>query len=216
MTDAISSSCQIPMNPNGRSFDNLIEDFRKDCELRKFSTARYYALVARRICIWLEERNISVTEITKNDLKDFLYHLQEERTLKFASIRRHFIVMNCLYSYLEEEGLIAVNPIPAFTRRYLNLYKNDSDSEPRQLISIEDAAKLVSATLETRDQAIILLFLKTGMRLGELASLDVSDVNLMGLRSCNKINYVNSIFYIRLNCIIPFSMKFLNDQVYFF
>jgi integrase/recombinase XerD len=149
--------------------------------LRKFATANDYALAARKFCIWLETRNVNVTEITKNDLKDFLYHLQEERVLKFRSILHEFVMLNCLYSYLEEEGLIAVNPVPAFRKRYLNLYKNDSDSEQRQIIGIEDAAKLVSATLETRDQAIILLFLKTGMRLSELASLDVSDVNMAGL-----------------------------------
>jgi len=181
MNASMTPSCQIPLSPNGRSFDSIIERFQKDCELRKFATAKDYALTARSFCIWLETRNISVTNITKNDLRDFLYHLQAERALKFASIRHQFVTINCLYSYLEEEGLIAVNPVPAFRKRYIGMYKNDSDSEQRQIISIEDAAKLVSATFETRDRAIILLFLKTGMRLGEMGSLDVSDLNLQEL-----------------------------------
>jgi len=181
MNDAISLSCQIPLSPDRKSFDSLIEHFRKDCELRKFVSADKCARVARKFCQWLEERNTSVTETTKNDLKDYLYHMQAVRALKFGSIQREFTFINCLYSYLEEEGLIAVNPVPAFRKRYLCAFKNDSDSEKRQIISIEDAAKLASATLETRDQAIILPFLKTGMRLGELAALDVSDVDLKGL-----------------------------------
>lgn len=181
MNAAINSSSQVPLNSNHPSFDNLIEHFRKDCELRKFVTAKKCAIDTRKLCLWLEARKKGVTEITKNDLKDYLYHMQEERGLKFESIKREFTTINCFYSYLEEEELISQNPIPAFRKRYLSAYKNDPNSEKRQIISIEDAARLVSSTLETRDRAIILLFLKTGMRLGELASLDVSDVNMNDL-----------------------------------
>ena len=178
MNVAINSSSQAPLNSNHRSFDNLIEHFRKDCELRKFVRAKQCAMDARKLCLWLETRKRGVTEITKNDLKDYLYHMQEGRGLKFETIKREFTTINCFFSYLEEEELIPHNPIPAFRKRYISAYKNDSNSETRQIISVEDAARLVSSTLETRDRAIILLFLKTGMRLGELASLDVSDVNL--------------------------------------
>lgn len=181
MNEAMKSSCRAPLSPSQRSSDSLIMAFQKDCELRKFATAEGYAQTVYRFCLWLNERNIDVTLISKIDLKDYLYYLQEERGLKFKSIQRGFTAINCFYSYLEEEELIATNPIPPFMRRYLSVYKNDSDSEQRQIIGIEDAAKLVSATLETRDQAMILPLLKTGMRLGELASLDVSDVNLHGL-----------------------------------
>lgn len=181
MNSAISSSCQAPLNLDHQSHDDLIDRFQRDCELRKFATSRHYAQLARRFCTWLEERNITAPAITKKDLREYLYHMQKNKALKFKSIRYNFTVINCLYSFLEEEELISVNPVPSFMKRYLNIYKNDSESEKRQIISIDDAARLVSSTLETRDQAIILLFFKTGMRLSELASLDVSDVNLEDL-----------------------------------
>jgi len=178
MNDVLSSSCQASLILNPKSYDDLINHFWKDCELRKFATARSYAITARRYCAWLDERNMTAPVASKRDLKEYLYYMQKKKALKFGTIKYNFIAINCLYSYLEEEELIAANPVPAFVKRYVCAYKDDSDSERRQLISVEDAAKLVSATLETRDQAIIILFLKTGMRLGELASLDVSDVNM--------------------------------------
>jgi len=178
MNDAMSYPCKASLSPNYLNHDDLINRFQKDCELRKFSTSMNYAIVAKRFCAWLDERNIVAPAVTKRDLKEYLYHLQKKKLFKFGTIRYDFIVINCLFSYLEEEELISANPVPSFMKRYLNVYKNDSESEKRQIISIEDAAKLVSSTLETRDQAIILLFLKTGMRLSELGSLDVSDVNL--------------------------------------
>jgi integrase/recombinase XerD len=56
------------------------------------------------------------------------------------------------------------------------LYKDEV--RQRQLISIEDAKKMVRATIDTRDRAILLLLLKTGIRRNELVTLDLEDVNL--------------------------------------
>jgi len=178
MIDSISSSSPASSDPCPGIHEELVDRFRKDCELRKFTTSNSYSLSARRFCIWLETRNVSASEVTKKDLKDYIYHLQKNRRLKFGSIRHDFIAINCFYSFLEEEELISSNPVPAYMKRYLGIYKNDSESERRQIISVDDAATLMSSILETRDKAIILLFLKTGMRLGELASLDVSNISL--------------------------------------
>ena len=68
------------------------------------------------------------------------------------------------------------NPVPAIQKKYFKQFKGQTQS--RQLISVEDAAKLVRATIDTRDRAILMIFLKTGIRRGELISLDVEDVSL--------------------------------------
>ncbi len=57
-------------------------------------------------------------------------------------------------------------------------YKNDNDSEIRKLISVEDASRLVNSILDSRDRCILVLLFKTGMRVGELSSLDVTDIDL--------------------------------------
>ncbi|MCX6642506.1 MAG: tyrosine-type recombinase/integrase, partial [Candidatus Bathyarchaeota archaeon] len=43
---------------------------------------------------------------------------------------------------------------------------------------VEDASRLVNSILDSRDKCILVLLFKTGMRLGELTSLDVGDVDL--------------------------------------
>ncbi|HQF17654.1 MAG TPA: tyrosine-type recombinase/integrase [Methanotrichaceae archaeon] len=156
--------------------DDLIDSFQQDCKLRNFATARVYARTAKNYCRWMEENQMDVFSVTNRELKEYLHYLHEDRHLKFESIRRIFSHVGSFYDYLVDEGMVTSNPIPTFVKRYLSLYKKN-DSERRQLVSIQEAAKLVSATLETRDRAIILLFLKTGMRLGEMAKLDVSDID---------------------------------------
>ena len=54
--------------------------------------------------------------------------------------------------------------------------------QERQLISIEDMARLVNSEMDIRNKAIIILLAKTGIRRNELIILDVSDVDLVEMR----------------------------------
>ena len=157
--------------------DELIKDFYDYCRLRKFSTSRQYAQIASSFCRWLESKDSDVNSINKALLKEYLIYLREDRQLRHDSIKHIFSHLNTLYDYMEDEGIIETNPIPAFRKRYLATYKNEDAPQQRKLISIEDASMLVASTLETRDRAIILLLLKTGIRRSELCSLDIDDVD---------------------------------------
>lgn len=64
-------------------------------------------------------------------------------------------------------------------RRYLRRHKDNGDGHERQLISVEDMARMINSTLDTRDKAIVAPPVKTGIRRNELISLDVSDVDLV-------------------------------------
>jgi integrase/recombinase XerD len=83
------------------------------------------------------------------------------------------------YEYLAEEGLVLTNPVPPFRNRYVHQYKEQLAQDVRQLISVEDAARLVNLILDSRAKAIFMLLFKTGMRASELLALDVEDVNLL-------------------------------------
>ncbi len=80
-----------------------------------------------------------------------------------------------------DEELISSNPVTSFKRRYLRKYKDENTSDARQIISVEQASLLVNSTLNSRDKAILVLLFKTGMRRGELHSLDVDDIDFENL-----------------------------------
>lgn len=50
--------------------------------------------------------------------------------------------------------------------------------ERRQLINIRQAADMIATTFSTRDQVMLMLLFKTGIRRGELTASDVSNVDL--------------------------------------
>ena len=154
----------------------LLDDFKADCELRKIDRYGMYYFYSRQFCRFLESRGKDPLQVEKDDLKAYLQAIRD-RGLQTSSQRKVFVCISALYAFAVDEDLLESNPILPFTRRYLRQYK-DNGSEPKQLISIDQAAMLINSILHSRDKAILTLLLKTGMRRGELCSLDLGDLDL--------------------------------------
>ena len=60
------------------------------------------------------------------------------------------------------------NQILLIQKRYLKAYKDSNPGQERQLISIEDMARIINSELNIRDKAIITLLAKTGIIRNEL------------------------------------------------
>jgi integrase/recombinase XerD len=140
-------------------------------------TTMDYVYRTRAYCAFLETRGKNPLKADRNDLRDFLAHLKA-KGLKFRTIDAIYTSLSAFYEFLIIEGLVEYNPVLPFRKYYLRRYKKDNDSETRKLISVEDASKLVNSILDTRDRCILVLLFKTGMRVGELTSLDVDDIDL--------------------------------------
>jgi len=164
-----------PADNNNAS--DLIQKFHEDCELRGMVATMEYIYKAKEYCAFLEARGKNPLNANRDDLRAFLARLKT-RELKFETIKKSFTSLSAFYEFLIMDGFVEFNPILPFRKYYLRRYKNSSDSENRKLIGIEDASRLVNSILETRDKCILVLLFKTGMRVGELTSLDMSDVNL--------------------------------------
>jgi integrase/recombinase XerD len=129
----------------------------------------------QRYLRWCGFNNLDAETGHKEDLVAYLSHLRESR-LKQRSIKSDFSYLSVWFSYLVEQGKLASNPIPNISKRYLKGYK--AETPQRKMLKIEEAARMVQATLDSRDRCVLLLLLKTGIRRHELADLDILDVDL--------------------------------------
>jgi integrase/recombinase XerD len=172
VAQVIAASAATNTNAN-----DLVQRFHEDCNLRGMVSVMDYIYRAKEYCAFLETRGKNPLNADKDDLRAFLSRLKE-RGLKFKTIDRIYSCLSAFYEFLIIEGLVEYNPILPFRKYYLRRYKNDSDSEIRKLISVEDASRLANSILDSRDKCILVLLFKTGMRVGELTSLDVGDVDL--------------------------------------
>lgn len=154
-----------------------LEDFNLDMEARglaKISQATIKWAV-QRYQRWCYTNNLDAEKGRKDDLVAYLSHLRESR-LKQRSIKSDFSYLSIWFSYLVERGMLASNPIPSISKRYLKSYK--AETPQRKMLTVEEAARMVQATLDSRDRCVLLLLFKTGVRRHELAELDITDVDL--------------------------------------
>jgi integrase/recombinase XerD len=156
---------------------DLIKRFQEDCSLRHMVSTMEYIYRVKKYCAFLETRGKNPLTVGRDDMKAFLGQL-DDKGLKYGTIKRIYACVSAFYEFLIEEELVEYNPILPFRKYYLRRYKNGNDSESRKLISVEDASRLVNSILDNRDKCILVLLFKTGMRVGELTSLDVDDVNI--------------------------------------
>ncbi len=177
-------SAPVPTKDEKMSID--IKNFVKDCRARgltEHTTATYKSNVATFLDFVGNPLNVDVSILCK-----FLDYLKEMdykrgRTIKKGvhpkTIKAYFSAISTFYEYLVFTQQIAVNPIPSFTRRYLSRIKQQYNGEnSRQLISIEQMKQIINMDMPIQDKAILMVMAKTGVRRGELLSMDINDLNL--------------------------------------
>ena len=152
-----------------------------DCKIRGMSPRSFpgYNAALRSFMKYLDDNNVSLLNVGQENLIDFIRYLRLERKVAQRTIELTFSVISSLYEYLIFAGHLEVNPVLPVRKRYLKRYKNNVDPHERQLISIEDMARMITSTMNIRDRAILTMLAKTGIRRNELITLDVADVNLI-------------------------------------
>jgi len=164
--------------------DRLITDFVKDCALRGMSprSIPHYGYIPKVFKNYLECRNANFENVDKNLLRGFIEYLRIEKGSAGKTVENYFAVLSTFYDYLTFEGIVSSNPVLPIRRRYLRRYKDNGAAQERQLISIEDMARLINSEMDIRNKAILTLLAKTGIRRNELITLDVSDVDLVEMK----------------------------------
>ena len=111
-----------------------------------------------------------VRKITTEDIRKYLSEYQKKNNCgktTLDNIRRN---ISSFFSWLEEEDHILKSPV----RR---IHKIKTKTSVKEVISDEDIEKLRDSCDVPRDMAIIDLLYSTGMRVGELVRLNISDIN---------------------------------------
>ncbi len=109
-------------------------------------------------------------DVNKGDVEAFIER-EQDRGIKITTIRTKLVSILSFLRYWMEEGV--VSPEVFFRRIRLQM----PERLPRAMES-DDLQKLLSVIDHTRDRAIILVLLRTGMRIGELLSTRMSEIHL--------------------------------------
>ena len=136
---------------------------------------------------FMEERGITaVTRISPEDLHAYIRYLNER---KFApsTVSRNIASIKALYQYLSREGRIKDNIAEALKAPKI-------EKKTPEILSMEEVVRLLeqpsgNSDKEIRDKAKLELLYATGIRVTELITLLVQDVNLqMGVILCRDLH----------------------------
>lgn len=117
----------------------------------------------------------SLDKVDKNVLRDYLAYLMEQDITK-ASIIRKLSAIRSFYRYLAREGILTSNPLEkaASPRRDRRLPSFLTVDETVRLLKAPDPA----TPQGLRDRALMELIYAAGLRVSELAKLNLEQINL--------------------------------------
>ena len=157
--------------------NDFVEQYAKDVRAQGLTTGTIlaYRLNIEKFMLFFNKKKI--TEIDKLDLRDYVAHMREDKGFTSNTLRYNLAAISSFYEWLIFEGLANSNPVLEVRKRYLKNYKNDGEKHTHQLISIEQASKMVKGCIDVRDRAILMVLFKTGIRRNEMLSLDIADID---------------------------------------
>jgi site-specific recombinase XerD len=137
-------------------------------------TLRAYGDDLTQFLAWVEKNRVDFdvpTRFTRGDIEGFMQYLAAQRMTGVTRVRK-LAAIRKFFTFLQENSIIAANPTHTVkgARR--------EEKEPNILYKEQYKALLYEASDNIRDYAIIQTFLQTGIRLSELVSLRVEDVDL--------------------------------------
>jgi site-specific recombinase XerD len=109
-------------------------------------------------------------DLERADLEAFIEH-EQDRGLKISTVKTRMAFIMAFLHFLVEQNLVPGTAMKKTIRFKL------PDALPRA-IAPKDLRKLLSMIHNTRDRALILLLLRTGIRIGEALGLTLNDIDL--------------------------------------
>jgi site-specific recombinase XerD len=121
-------------------------------------------------------KNISPAQITKQTFRLYLGQLRREDYLA-TSINRKIACLKSFFGYLYRQNLVSINPASGLfsLKTEKKIPKTLNYDVIKQALLLPDE----NSPIGIRDEAIIELFYGTGIRLGELSNLKLTDVDFV-------------------------------------
>ena len=130
-------------------------------------TIQYYRVTIEKM---LQEQICSVRKITTEDMRAYLSDYQKINNCSKVTVDNVRRNISSFFSWLEDENYILKSPM----RR---IHKIKTNQQIKEVISDEDIERLRDNCRCKRDLAMIDLLYSTGIRVGELVNLNISDVD---------------------------------------
>ena len=162
---------------------DILDRFIASKEIEGYSTRtlNYYRDNINKM---LDTVNLPINEITTEILRNYLSDYKSNSNAGMVTIDNIRRTSSSFFAWLENEDYIVKSPV----RR---IHKVKTTRRVKETLTDENLEKLRDTCSNVRDLAILELLISTGMRVGELIRLNISDINFQE-RSCIVLGKGNS------------------------
>ena len=138
-------------------------------------TVQSYEIDLEQYLCYLDKEALDYRKIEYSDIRFFLMYLKDEEKEKCSSISRKLSAIRGFYNYLINRGVIENNPFTLVSgpKKEKKLPRYFEYNELEELFKVPD----ITTALGQRDSLILEMLYATGVRVGELVSIKVGDIN---------------------------------------
>lgn len=115
-------------------------------------------------------KQIPLTEITKSDIRNFLYFLDSEKKYSDRSLHRKICCLRSFFKFCHQEGYVQADPTKAIKtpkiEKSIPIFMDD-----------EEYKLFLEAAESLRDQLLLRILLATGMRVSEVEALNINHID---------------------------------------
>lgn len=158
-----------------KDIENFIQ-YLHDVKQTSKNTELSYERDLRKMNNFLQEQGITtVSEVTATSLNSYILYLEKEGR-KPSTISRSIASMKAFFSYLQKENYVNGDPAE-------QLKAPKIEKKMPSILSLDETVRLLeqpsgTSPKELRDKAMLELLYATGIRVSELITLKISDVNI--------------------------------------
>ena len=147
-----------------------LQNYRRDLALRGYSP-RTQSTYYRCLVSFLEYCGEPTEKITKENIKNYLYHLIDGQKLSESSLRQARSAICYFFSQtIGREVEVANIPIQKKKRKLPEVF------------TVEEVFRIIHSADNLKHKTILMLTYSSGLRVGELVNLKVSDISRDSMR----------------------------------
>jgi len=147
-----------------------INEFKTYLKVEKEISPNSYSAYIRDLSEFEDYSKVSENKVTRNHIRGFLSFLNDKFNQPITR-RRKLTSLKMYFQFLENEKFIKKDPTKGMPSPKV-------ESKEPQYLTEKEIKKLMTVIDKGRDEVIMKTLVETGIRLSELAGLNIEDINI--------------------------------------